>query len=92
MFIVGYIVPSDFAIIKGVVAAFGQRPHGPALMAAGDFNANLAEPEGNPSMEEIEVAVMNSGMEGIMMQFHDQAREGGEAPDGLLEMVGSGGH
>ena len=38
---------NDEATNEGVIAAFCQSPHREALLVAGDFNPNFAEPESN---------------------------------------------
>ena len=38
--------PDNVDTIKGVITAFGQQPHGTALMADNNFNANLEEMKG----------------------------------------------
>ena len=42
-----YLAPDDTLTIESVVAALKERPVGAKLLVAGDFNANLAEPEGD---------------------------------------------
>ena len=49
----GYLALDDYFTIEDVVAAIIQRPRRAALMVAGDFNSNLAAPEGNSRDEEI---------------------------------------
>ena len=47
-YIVGcYLAPADTSTIESVVAALKERPRGAELLVVGDFNANLAEPEGD---------------------------------------------
>ena len=47
-YIVGYyLAPDNTLTIESVVAALKDRPRGAELMVAGDFNSNLAEPEGD---------------------------------------------
>ena len=46
-YIVGcYLAPKNSLTIEYVVAAIGKRPQGAALLVVGDFNTNLAAPEG----------------------------------------------
>ena len=91
IFIVRYIAPGGIATIKGIVAAFGHIPHKTALKAAVDFNANLADPEGNHREEEI-LAIMTANLEVMTAHFHAKEIEGGEVMVGPLDVVGSGGH
>ena len=47
-YIVGcYLDPDDTSTIENVVAALKDRPRGAKLLVVGDFNVNLAEPEGD---------------------------------------------
>ena len=47
-YIVGcYLAPDDTLTIDIVVAALNERPMSSKLLVVGDFNANLAEPEGD---------------------------------------------
>ena len=43
-----YLIPDYALTTDRVVAAISQFPHGDALMVAGDFNNDLAEPEVHP--------------------------------------------
>ena len=36
----------DVSTSEGIVADIGQRPHGTALVVAGNFNDNIEDPEG----------------------------------------------
>ena len=42
-----YLVPDDTLTIDSVVAALKERPRGSKLLVVGDFNTNLAKPEGD---------------------------------------------
>ena len=53
-YIVGcYLAPNNTLTIESVAAALMERSMGAELLVAGDFNANLAEPEGDPRGEDI---------------------------------------
>ena len=41
-----YLAPDDTSTIKSVLAALKERPRGAKLLVTGDFDVNLAEPEG----------------------------------------------
>ena len=58
-----YIVFDDALTIEGVVMDISRRPHGSEILVAGDFNANLEEPEGTTCVEEIMSALIVNGME-----------------------------
>ena len=47
-YIVGYyLAPDDASTIEDVVAAVSKQPRGVALLVAGNFNTDLAAPEGH---------------------------------------------
>ena len=53
-YIVGcYLAPNYASTIERVVTALKERPRGAKLLVAGDFNVNLAEPEGDRRGEDI---------------------------------------
>ena len=52
-----YLAPNDTLKIESVVAAIKETPMGAKLLVAGDFNANLAEPEGYRKGEDIATAM-----------------------------------
>ena len=57
-FIVGWYIASDCAnTIKRVIATISQHPRWAALQVAGDFNTDLATPEGSNCGEEIAAAI-----------------------------------
>ena len=57
-FIVGwYLDPDDASTIEEVIADIIQHPRGPALLTVGDFNTNLAAPEGLAQDKEIAAAI-----------------------------------
>ena len=39
--------PNNTLMIESVIAALKERPRGAELLVAGDFNFNLADPEGD---------------------------------------------
>ena len=48
-----YLAPDDTLTIESVVNALKERPGGTELLVSGDFNINLAEPEGDWRGEDI---------------------------------------
>ena len=48
-----YLAPNNTLTIDSVVAARKERPRGAKLFLAGDFNFNLADPEGDRRGEDI---------------------------------------
>ena len=71
---------------------FVQRPRGAALMAAGDFYANLVEMESNHCEKYIALSVMTARLEVMTTHLQDQAKEGGEVLSILSEVVLEGGN
>ena len=53
----GYLAPVNTSKIESVVAALKERPRGAELLAAGEFNVNLSEPEGDRRGEDIAAAI-----------------------------------
>ena len=69
-FIVGYhLDPDDTSTIDDVVAAISQQLQGAALLVVGNFNTDLAAPEGMARDEEIAAAMDESGLEDISGHF-----------------------
>ena len=52
-----YLAPDDTSTIESVVAALKERPRGPKILVAGDFNVNLSYPEGDRKGEDIAAAI-----------------------------------
>ena len=48
--------------MERVVAAIGRKPQGAELMVAGDFNADIKEPEGNRRAENIATNIATAGL------------------------------
>ena len=75
LYIVGcYLNPDDNSTIESVVAALKERPRGAKLMVAGDFNVNLAEPEGDRRGEDIAAAMVTEGLEYMSEHFLPRQR------------------
>ena len=69
-YIVGYYLASyDNSTIKDVIAAIGKRPRGAVLLVAGNFDTNLAAPEGQERDKRIEAAHAEEGLEDMSGNF-----------------------
>ena len=64
-----YLVPDNTSTIESVVTAIKERPRGAELLVAGDFNVNLAEPEGDRRGENIVAAMATEGFEDMSAYF-----------------------
>ena len=69
-----YLAPDDTSTIDSVVARLKERPMGAELLVAGDFNANLAEPEGDQRGEDIAAAMATEGLEDMLSHFLPRRR------------------
>ena len=56
-----YIAPDNASTIEAFVADIGQWPHRADILVDGDFNANLAAPEGKACDKEISAALFHRG-------------------------------
>ena len=69
-YIVGcYLSPDDTSTIESVVAALKERPMDAKLLVTGDFNTNLAEPNGERRGEDIAADMAMEGLEDISAHF-----------------------
>ena len=69
-YIVGcYLAPDNTSTIESVVSAFKEHPVGAELLVAGDFRANLAEPEGSRRGEDIAAAMAMEVLEYMSENF-----------------------
>ena len=69
-YIVGcYLTHDDTSTIDSVVSALKERPRGAELLVVGDFNLNLAEPEGDRRGEYIVAAMATEGLVDISAHF-----------------------
>ena len=64
-----YIIPDDTLTIEDVVAAISKRPRKAELLVAGNFNVDLAEPEGNARDEKIAAALGAARLEDMSTHF-----------------------
>ena len=58
-----YISPDEALIVEDDIAAISRQPQGAELLVAGNFNADLANPEGIACAEEIDTALAAAGLE-----------------------------
>ena len=56
-------------MIESVVAALKELPRGAELLVAGEFNVNLAEPEGDQRGEDIASAIATEGLGDMLAHF-----------------------
>ena len=81
-YIVGvYLAPEDTTTMERVSEAIRSKPRGAELLVAGDFNVNIAAPEGDWRAEDIATALATEGLE-------DLART---SCHGIPDGVGTGG-
>ena len=64
-----YLAPDDTWTIDSVVFALKECPRGAKLLVAGDFNVNLAKPEGDRRGEDIAAAMATEGLEDMSEHF-----------------------
>ena len=64
-----YLAPDDASTIGDVIAAIVQRPQGAALLMVGDFNTDLAAPEGREWDKGITADMVEEGLEDISGHF-----------------------
>ena len=69
-----YIVLEDTETMERVVAAIGKMTRGAELMVAGDFNADIAAPEGNWRVENIATDIETAGLEDMAQHFLPRGR------------------
>ena len=69
-YIVGvYLAPNDTSTMERVIEALRSRPRGAELLVAGDFNVNLATPEGDRRAEYIATTLATEGLEDMAKHF-----------------------
>ena len=72
-YIVGcYLSPKDTSTIDSIAAALRDRPWVPELLVEGEFNADLAQPEGVQREEDIVAALTAEGLEDMLVHFLPQ--------------------
>ena len=67
-----YLAPNNTSMIESVVAALKERPMGAKLLVEGDFKANLVDPEGDRSGEDIAAALATEGLEDMSAYFRSR--------------------
>ena len=69
-YIVGvYIAPEDTETMERVVEAIRRKPRGAELLVAGDFNVDIAAPEGDRRAEDISTELATAGLEDMARKF-----------------------
>ena len=69
-YIVGvYLTPEDTTTMERVVEEIGRKPRGTELLVAGDFNVNIAAPEGDRRAEDIATELATEGLEDMARHF-----------------------
>ena len=69
-YIVGvYIAPKDTTTMERVVEAIRRKPRGAELLVAGDFNVDIASPEGYRRAEDIATELATAGLEDMRRHF-----------------------
>ena len=64
-----YIAPEDTTTMDRVVEAIRRKPWGAELLVAGDFNVEIAEPEGGRRAEDIATELATAGLEDMARHF-----------------------
>ena len=57
-----YIAPKDTTTMERVVEAVRRKPRGAELLVAGDFNVNIAAPEGDRKVKDIATELATEGL------------------------------
>ena len=65
-----YISPYNASTIEDIIASIRRRPQGAELLVAGNFNADLASPEGIACAEEIDTALAAAGLEDMSANLY----------------------
>ena len=69
-----YIAPEDTTTMERVVEAIQRKPRGAELMVAGDFNVDIAAPEGDWRAEDIAAELATAGLEDMAQHFLPQEK------------------
>ena len=64
-----YIAPEDTTTMERVVEAIQRKPRGAELLVAGDFNVDIAAPEGDRRAEDIAAELATAGLEDMARHF-----------------------
>ena len=70
-----YITLDDASIIEAFVVDIGQWPHGEWLLVDGNFNTDLAAPEGNTHNKDITSNLTTMGLENMISHFIPQRKK-----------------
>ena len=63
------LAPDNTSTMERVVEALQSRPRGAELLVAGDFNINLATPEGGRRAEDIATMIATEGLKDMAKHF-----------------------
>ena len=69
-----YIAPEYTDTMERVVEAIWRKPRGAEVMVAGDFNEDIAEPEGDQQAEDIATDIATAGLEDMAWHFVPQEK------------------
>ena len=69
-----YIAPKDTTTMEWVVEAIQRKPRGAELLVAGDFNVDIAAPEGDRRAEDIVAELATAGLEDMARHFLPQEK------------------
>ena len=69
-----YLTPDNTSNMERVVEALWSQPRGAELLVAGDFNVNLATPEGDRRAEDIATTLATEGLEDMAKHFLPRER------------------
>ena len=64
-----YIAPEATETVERVVEAIRKKPRGAELLVAGNFNADIAAPEGDWRAENIATELATAGLEDMARHF-----------------------
>ena len=67
-----YFAPEDTTTMERVSEAIQSKPRGAELLVAGDFNVDLASPEGDRRVEDIATSLATEGLEDMAQHFLPQ--------------------
>ena len=69
-----YIAPEDTPMMDWVVELIWMKPRGAELLVAGEFNVNIAAPEGDRRAEDIATELATAGLEDMAWHFLPQEK------------------
>ena len=69
-----YIAPNDTTTLERVVEAIRRKPRGAELLVAGEFNVDIATPEGDRRAEDMATELATAGLEDMARHFLPQEK------------------